>query len=129
MPEQAELQRKAGQRGLLIASYKRLKKKNSDRAITPTAEAVQVPATWCHQGTHKPSSCITFMLNSHWDKKISCVCAFRVASVMSNSLRPCRLWPARLMCQGWGGLQARILKHVGQYWLAYPSGALYFLLP
>ena len=34
MPEWAELQRNTGQRGLLIASYKRLKK-DSDRAITP----------------------------------------------------------------------------------------------
>ena len=43
MPEQAELQRKTGQRGLLITSYNRLKK-DSDRAITPAAEAVRVPA-------------------------------------------------------------------------------------
>ena len=33
-----------GQRGLLIASYKRLKKKDSDGAVTPVAEAVRVPA-------------------------------------------------------------------------------------
>ena len=26
-------------------------------------------------------------------------------------------------------LQAIILKHIGQYWLPYPSRALYFLLP
>ena len=28
-----------------------------------------------------------------------------------------------------GVLQARILEHIGQYWLPYPSRALYFLLP
>ena len=40
---------------------------------------------------------------------------------MSNALRPCRLWPARLLCQDGGVLQARILEHIGQYWLPYPS--------
>ena len=29
----------------------------------------------------------------------SCIYAGRVASFMSNSLHPCRLWPARLLCQ------------------------------
>ena len=28
-----------------------------------------------------------------------------------------------------GVLQARILERISQYWLPYPSGALYFLLP
>ena len=23
---------------------------------------------WCHQGPHKPSSCSTFTLNSHWGR-------------------------------------------------------------
>ena len=40
----AKLQRKTGQRGLLIASYKRLLKKDSDRGITPGVEAVHAPA-------------------------------------------------------------------------------------
>ena len=43
MPEWVELQRKSGQRDLLIPRYKRLEK-DSDRAITPGAEAVRVPA-------------------------------------------------------------------------------------
>ena len=51
---------------------------------------------WCCQGPHKPGSCANFMLNSHWGraatgKKKSCTYAHRVASVVSNSLRPCRL--------------------------------------
>ena len=50
-------------------------------------------------------------------------------SVVSDSLWPCRLWPVRLLCQGGGVLQTRILEHIGQYWLPYPSRALYFLLP
>ena len=50
--------------------------------------------TWCCQGPHKPSSCATFTLNSHWGraatgkkkkKKMSSIYAYRVASVMSNS--------------------------------------------
>ena len=60
--------------------------------------------TWCRQGPRKPSSCTTFTLNSHWGRaatgKKSCVYVLRVTSVKSNSLRPCRLWPARLLCQG-----------------------------
>ena len=63
--------------------------------------------TWHHQGPRKLSSCITFMLNAHWEgaatdkrKKKSCIYACRVASVLSDSLEPCRLWPARLLCQG-----------------------------
>ena len=43
MPERAELWRKTGQKGLLIASYKR-PEKDSDRAITPAKGAVCVPA-------------------------------------------------------------------------------------
>ena len=43
MTEREELWRKTGQRGLLITSYKWLEK-DSDRATTPTAQAVPVPA-------------------------------------------------------------------------------------
>ena len=72
--------------------------------------------TLCHQGPCKPSSCATFTLNSHWGrpatgKKKSCVYAHRVALVMSNSLQPCKLWPARLLCQG--GSPG---KSTGVYW-------------
>ena len=65
-------------------------KKDSDRAITPAAEAVSVPAHLVPPGPRKPSSCHTFTLNPHWGRgatgKKSCVYAHRVASVMSNSL-------------------------------------------
>ena len=50
MPEQAELERKTSQKGLLIDNYQRLEK-NFHRAMTPTIEAVcvlhtsRVPAT------------------------------------------------------------------------------------
>jgi len=36
-------------------------------------------------------------------QKMSSVCMHRVAWVVSNSLQPCRLWPARLLCWGGGG--------------------------
>ena len=89
--------------------------------------------TWHCQGPRKPSSCTTCTLNSHGGraatgKKKSCIYAYRVTSVVSDSLQPCRLWPARLLCQG-GVLQARILECIDQYWLPYPTRALYFLLP
>ena len=62
---------------------------------------------WRCQGPCQPSSCATLTFNSHWStaatgKKKSCICACRVALVVSDSLRPCRLWPARLLCQGGG---------------------------
>ena len=53
------------------------------------------PHIWRCQGPHKPGSCATLMFNSHWGRaatgKKSCPYAHRVASVVSNSLRPCRL--------------------------------------
>ena len=61
--------------------------------------------------------------------KKSCIYACRVPLVVSDSLRPCRLWPASHLCQTGGFLQARILECIGQYWLPYPSRTLYFLLP
>ena len=64
--------------------------------------------TWRHQGPHKPSSCTTFTLNSPWGraatdqkkKKVLSLCMQgRFSPVLSDSLQPCRLWPARLLCQ------------------------------
>ena len=37
----------------------------------------------------------------------------RVASVVSDSLQPCKLWTVRLLCQGGGTLPARILEPMG----------------
>ena len=62
--------------------------------------------TWHHHGPHKQSSNALFMLHSHWGRaatgKKSCICVHRVASVKSDSLRPCRLWPTRFLYQGGG---------------------------
>ena len=82
---------------------------------------------WHCQGPHKPSSCATFTLNTHWGraatgKKMSCIYACRVASVVSKSLRPCRLWPARLLCQGAGWFSRQ------EYWRALASTAFHTLL-
>ena len=59
------------------------------------------------QGPRKPSSCATFTLNSQGAElpqagKKSCIYAHKVTSAVSNSLRLCRLWPTRLLCQGRG---------------------------
>ena len=112
----AELWRKMSQRGLLIASYKRLKK-DCDRAIPPAAEAVHVPAylappespqakQLCH--LHAQLS----LGQSCHRQKMSCVYARRAALVVSNSVCPHRLWPARLLCQR-GGSPG---KNTGAYW-------------
>ena len=80
-------------------------KKDSERAITPVEEAVHAPADLAPPGS--PQTKLLRLLHAqlslaqscHRQKK-SCVCAHRVALVVSDSLRPCRLWPARLLCQG-----------------------------
>ena len=52
--------------------------------------------TWHCQGPRKPSSCATFILNSHWGraatgKKVLRLCVQE---------QPCGLWPARLLSEG-----------------------------
>ena len=78
-----------------------------DRAITPVVEAFCVPAHLAPPGSpqakqpHHLHAQLSLGQSRHRQEK-SCVYAHRVASVVSNSLRPCRLWPARLLCQGRG---------------------------
>jgi len=113
-------------------------KKDSARAITPVAEAVHVPALLVPPGSPQAKQLhLTLTLTLHTQpslgraatgKKKSCIYVDRVTLVVSNSLQPCRLWPARYLCQR-GVLQARILELIGQHWLPYPSRASYFLLP
>ena len=111
----AELWRKMSQRGLLVASYKRLEK-DSDRAIPPVAEAVRVPAhlappesPQAKQLRHLHTQ-LSLGQSCHRQKK-SCICVHRVASVLSNTLQPCGLWPTRLLCQG-----GSPTKNTGAYW-------------
>ena len=109
-------------------------KKDSDRAITPAEEAVHVPAPLVPPGSPQARQLCYLhaqlsLGQSSTGKKMSWAYAHRITLVEPDSLRPCGLWPANLLCQGGGVLQARILEHIGQYWLPYPSRALYFLLP
>ena len=61
--------------------------------------------TWHHQGPQKPSSCTTFMLNSHWGRAATGKksLASMPTSVMCSFLPLSYLWPARQLCQGGGG--------------------------
>ena len=65
--------------------------KDSDRAITPAVEAVHVPAHLVLPGSPQAKQLCNFTLNAHWDraatgKKMSCIYACRVASVVSDFL-------------------------------------------
>ena len=117
MPECVELQRNTSQRGLLIASYQRLKK-DSDRAITPTAEAVRIPEHLVPPSSLKaaaPHSCSTLAGEELPQAKKNLASMHMGLLQLCPTLRPCGLWTARLLCQG--VLQARILECIGQYWL------------
>ena len=93
-----------GQRGFLIT---RGPKKDFDSAITPVAERQSVfftlgasRAPQAKQLRHLHAQ-LSLGQRCHRQKK-SCLYGCRVALVASDSLQPCRLWPARLLCQGWG---------------------------
>ena len=101
-------------------------KKDSDRAITRAVEAVCVPCTLgtasvpASQAAASPSQSTLTGAELPQGEKKGCVYAHRVASVLSDSLQPCRLWPARLPCQRWGSPG----KNTGVYWpilVAIPS--------
>ena len=83
--------------------------------------------TWHHQGPHKPSSCATFTLNSHWGR--AATGKKSLSSRCTGSLQLCLTLCDPVDCglPGFsvreGVLQARILEHLGQYWLPYPSAA------
>ena len=101
-------------------------KKDSDRAIITEAEAVCVPAHLVLPGSLKAKQLCHFhpqlsLEQSYHRQKKFCVYACRVALVMSNSLRPCGLWPARLLCQG-GGFSRQ------EYWSVSANTGCYTLL-
>ena len=101
-------------------------KKDSDKAITPAAEAVCVPAYLVLPGSWQVKQLCHFQAQSslgqrcHRQKK-SCIYTHRVTSVVSDSLRPCRLWPARLLCQG-GGFSRQ------EYWSVLANTGCHTLL-
>ena len=127
-----ELWRKTGQRGPFDHQLQEDQKKDTDRAITPAAEAVGVLNTWCHKGLHKPSSCATFTFNSHWGRDVT-------GKKILLSMHAGSRWSCPTLCDAVdchlpgfsvrGILWARILECIGQYWLPYLSRTLYFLLP
>ena len=117
MPEHAELWRKTGQRGLLVTSYRGLKK-DSARALTPVAEAARVLGTL---GTARgpasqasaPPSC-----PSHWGraatgKKKKVLCLFAQGHFGHVQLF---VTLKTVACQaplsGRGALQERILEGI-----------------
>ena len=77
------------------------KKKDSDWAITPVVEAVCVPthlvppASWLPKQVLHLHARPSLGQSCHRQTK-DCLYAHRVSSVVSNSLRPCELWPAGL---------------------------------
>ena len=93
-------------------------KKDSDRAITPAMEAVCVPAHLALPASPQAKQLyhlhnqLSLGQSCHRGGKKACVYAHRVDSVLSDSLQPCRLWPARLPCQRWGFPG----KNTGVYW-------------
>ena len=102
--------------------------------MTPAVEAVRVPAHLAPPGSPQakqlcyPHVQLSLGQSCH-RQKMSCAYTRRVASIASDSMRPCGLWSCQASLSGRGVLQARILERIGQYWLPYPSRALYFLLP
>ena len=112
-------------------------KTDSDRAVTPAAEVVHVPAHLAPPGPPQAKQLchlhaqLSLGKSCHRQKK-PCIYVHRVALVLSDFLWPYSLWPYSL-CQaslsGRGVLQTRILERIGQHWLPSPSRALHFLLP
>ena len=80
---------------------------DSDRATTPAGEAVRVPARLAPPGSLQAKQLrhlhtqLSVGQSCH-RQRMPCIYARRVASVVSNFLRLCRLWPAGLLCQGEG---------------------------
>ena len=88
------------------SSYRQLqeaRKKDSDGAITPV-KAVYVPAQLALPGSPQAKQLchlhaqLSLGQSCHRQKNLASMHAGD-ASVVSNSLQPCRLWPARILCQ------------------------------
>ena len=105
-------------------------RKDSDRAITPAAEVVHVPAHLVLPGSLQAKQLFhlhtQLSLGQSFHRQKSLTSMLTVSLWSCLTLQPCELWPARL--QSGTVLQARILECIGQYWLPYPSRALYFML-
>ena len=131
MPEWAELWRKTSQRGRL-RQLPEACKKDSDRAITPAAEAVCVPAHLVPSRSLRPEQLChihtqpSLGQSCHRQRKVLCLCMWgHFGCVQLCDTVDCGL-PGFSVS---GVLRVRILECIGQYWLSYPSRILYFLLP
>ena len=87
--------------------------------------------TWRRQGPPKTSSCTTFTLNPHWGRAATGKKKCHVFMCAGSCSTLCDLVDCGLPGSSVrdGVLQAGILERIGQYWVPYPSRALYFLLP
>ena len=107
-------------------------KKDSDRAITPAAEAVRVPPHVAPTRSLRPKQ----LCHIHTQPSLGQSCRGK------KKVRWLCMWghfchvqlcdPMDWGLSGFsvsGVLQARILECIGQYRLPYPSRILYFLLP
>ena len=121
MPEWAELRGKTGQRGLLITSYRGCKK-DSDRAITPAAEVVCVPAQLAPPGSpqakqlhhlHAQLSLGAEVPQAKKQKSLVFMCARLLWSCPTHCDPVDRDLPCFSVREG--VLQARILERIGQY--------------
>ena len=107
-------------------------KKDSDRAATPEVEEVCVPAHLALPGS--PRAKHLRHLHAELSLGQSCHRQRSLASMHTGSLRscltlqPCRLWPARLLCQGGGFSRQEHWSIRANTGWKYPSRALYFLL-
>ena len=114
-------------------------KQDSDSAITPAAEAVHVPAHLSPPGSLQARhlchlhaqpllghSCCRQKKKKKEKKKILHLCMqgrFSSVQLFVN------LWTVACHASLSGGSLARILECIDQYWLSYPSRALYVQLP
>ena len=99
-------------------------KKDSDRAVTPAAEAVPVPAHLVPPESPQAKQ----LCQLHAQPSLGRVAtgqkkrlvSMHMGSLLSSStLQPCGLWPARLVCWcggGGGWWQGSPGKSIGAYW-------------
>ena len=110
-------------------------KKDSNRAMIPAVEAVDVPAHLVPPESWQPRQ--VHHLHAQPSLGQSCHRPNKQTKSLA-SMRSGLLWSCSTICDpvdcGLSGFsvrgvrQARILECIGQHWLPYPSRALYFLL-
>ena len=86
MPEQVELLRKTGQRGLLIISYKRLEKRLIEPQLLWQRQSMS-PAHLAPPGSLQAKQLAAFMLSPHWGRVATGKKS--LASMHAGSLRSC----------------------------------------